>query len=90
MSCIKNIVRAHLEANKFHGLCNSSIECGCALEDFMPCDEPSHTECKPAYKWNKSQVDKRNHETDGQYISWCGDFDFLMFEDKPPEIEVKP
>ena len=33
---VREIVREYLVANGYDGLCND--ECGCDLDDFMPCD----------------------------------------------------
>jgi len=38
---LEEIIKAWLKENGYDGLCNTDIECGCAVEDFMPCGEPS-------------------------------------------------
>ena len=30
------------------GLCNTTCECGCGLEDFLPCGEGPYAECEAA------------------------------------------
>ena len=39
MMDLKDIIRDWLVTHKCDGLCNSDVECGCNLEDFMPCGE---------------------------------------------------
>ena len=34
---VEQIVREYLETNGYDGLFNENGECGCDLEDFMPC-----------------------------------------------------
>lgn len=36
-----DILRNWLEENGYDGLCLPDEECGCSLENFMPCGEPS-------------------------------------------------
>jgi hypothetical protein len=43
------IVREHLVAGGFDGLCLPDAECGCLLTDFHPCGE-SFGQCVPGYK----------------------------------------
>lgn len=45
---IKQIVTLYLIENKLDGLCNTS-ECGCHLDDIMPCDQPM-PDCVGGYK----------------------------------------
>ncbi|MFA6904120.1 MAG: hypothetical protein WC236_13675 [Gallionellaceae bacterium] len=55
---VKQITIAFLNAGGFDGLC--SAQCGCSLDDFMPCGgDRDISECKPAMK----------HVCDGK----CGD-----------------
>ena len=37
---LSEIVKIWLQENGYDGLCNPDIECGCAIEDLMPCGEP--------------------------------------------------
>ena len=46
---VKEIIEKYLKDNGFDGLCNSDSECGCDLEDLMPCDNECG-DCEPAYK----------------------------------------
>lgn len=62
---IKQIVSDWLKANGYDGLCDD--ECGCTLEDFMPCDEPRQS-CEPAYKQNETPAQS---------------YDFMMGTEKP-------
>ena len=36
---VKDIIRDWLVTHKCDGLCNMDVECGCKLDDFMPCGE---------------------------------------------------
>ena len=45
---VKEIIKAWLKEHKYEGLFNSDIECGCKLDDFMPCGEMSH-DCETGY-----------------------------------------
>lgn len=45
---IQEIIKIHLEQNGFDGLYNSAAECGCLLDDLMPCDHPAPT-CQAGY-----------------------------------------
>ena len=37
---LKEIVQAWLTDNGYDGLCDPDNECGCHIEDLMPCGEP--------------------------------------------------
>jgi hypothetical protein len=43
------IVGQWLVERGYDGLCLPLVECGCGLDDFMPCGEPG-TSCEAAYK----------------------------------------
>jgi len=49
---VKEIVKEYLEKNGFDGLCSEN--CGCGLDDFMPCgmfaNDSTVIGCTPAYK----------------------------------------
>lgn len=45
---VREIVLAHLKSIGADGLC--AYECGCGLDDFMPCDSPNIEKCVPARK----------------------------------------
>jgi hypothetical protein len=46
---IIEIVREHLRREGFDGLCYPDIDCGCVLDDFAPCGEPSLEYCRAGY-----------------------------------------
>ena len=45
---IKEIVEQYLRDNGYTGLCG--FECGCGLDNLMPCNAPDISECVAAYK----------------------------------------
>lgn len=45
---VREIVIAHLNAGGFDGLAGE--DCGCGLNDLMPCEEYRIADCKPAKK----------------------------------------
>jgi len=51
---IVEIISRYLSANKFDGLANENLECGCSLDDFIPCEGPSDS-CAAGHK--KMNVD---------------------------------
>lgn len=44
----QEIIKIYLENNGFDGLYNSTAECGCLLDDLMPCENPSPN-CQAGY-----------------------------------------
>jgi hypothetical protein len=47
---VAKIVREYLIKNSYDGLCNPDLECGCRLDDFMPCAYGSWCgDCIPGY-----------------------------------------
>jgi hypothetical protein len=48
MNC-KEIIIEYLKTHGFDGLCNPYGECGCGIDDLIPC-ECDISECSPAYK----------------------------------------
>ena len=46
---VREILVYWLKANGYDGLCNSDMECGCALGDLIPCDAPCD-KCEAAYE----------------------------------------
>lgn len=45
------IVKKHLQDNGYDGLVSDIGECGCFLDNLVPCGEPSNlVDCEPAYK----------------------------------------
>ena len=57
---VKNIVKKYLKDNGYDGLfCD---ECGCLLDELMPCDCTDITDCEPGYR----------HDTpDDPDCDWC-------------------
>jgi len=48
---VKEIVIKYLEQNKFSGLYNPEVPCGCEIDDLIPCQDDCFIyECKPGYK----------------------------------------
>jgi len=45
---METIVKKWLRAHGYDGLYNDWMECGCRLDEFMPCGEPG-TDCQAAY-----------------------------------------
>ncbi len=46
---VTDIIKAYLQAHGYDGLVSEYRECGCVLDDLVPCDQdPSH--CEPGYK----------------------------------------
>ena len=45
---VKEIVKDCLEKNGYDGLCSEN--CGCGLDDLMPCSGSETKNCQPAYK----------------------------------------
>ena len=46
---VRDIVTEWLAANGYDGLVSGDTECGCKLNDLVPCDSPFDT-CEPAYR----------------------------------------
>lgn len=47
---IEDIIKQYLKDNGFDGLCNPDLECGCGLDDLMPCGGEGVIDCEPAYR----------------------------------------
>ena len=47
---IEEIIIKYLQDNGFDGLCNPAVECGCGIDDCMPCGGEGVIDCQPAYK----------------------------------------
>jgi hypothetical protein len=66
---ICNIIESHLRANGFTGLYNTEINCGCEIDDLMPCGECEILrDCEPGYK--VPCTDKCEHEESFQEGDW--------------------
>lgn len=46
---VKSIIEKYLRDNGYDGLYSDDYECGCEVDDLMPCEEPG-IECRPGYK----------------------------------------
>jgi len=46
---LRAILKEYLEKNEYEGLVNVDLECGCSLEDLMPCDAPC-VNCEAGHK----------------------------------------
>lgn len=83
---IKTIVTRWLKKNKYDGLCLLEHECGCGLDDFMPCEPYWNCDCVPAYK--------RDRETCNRACEEHIDYDDCMGEcygpNKPEGKDNKP
>jgi hypothetical protein len=45
---VEDILKKYLSENGYDGFYNSDMECGCTLEDFMPCGQID-SECSASY-----------------------------------------
>lgn len=67
MTC-KDIIVAYLKTNGYDGLFSEYGECGCALDDLMPCGEYGR-DCQPGYRVPCPRE--------------CGDHNFHIQAEKP-------
>ena len=63
MKTVKEIIKEHLKAIGADGLCNTDGECGCGVDDFMPC-YACCGDCVPARK----EIAPADHEFAGEEI----------------------
>lgn len=47
---VEYLLHAILDVNGYDGLCNPTCECGCTLDDLMPCGHVHSTECVAGYE----------------------------------------
>lgn len=47
---LREIVETYLRQNGFDGLYNSWIECGCTVDDLMPCERADEVNCAAGYR----------------------------------------
>jgi hypothetical protein len=47
---VKEIVKKYLEDNGYGGLCNCEGDCGCTLDDLMPCYAEGVEHCQAGYR----------------------------------------
>lgn len=52
---VKEIVAEYLKSKKYDGLVLPDAECGCSLDDFIPCGEISD-ECQAGYKHKDNRI----------------------------------
>ena len=69
---LREYIEKGLKDDGYDGLYNEAIECGCGIDDLMPCqDAPScdgfPEECEPAYKVRKKQDLCKNLKCEVQY-----------------------
>lgn len=67
------LVKDWLLTNGYTGLC--SDECGCELDDLMPCDEPDPT-CEAAHKHYCAECPMNGdcgtqNEYGPNFVTWC-------------------
>ncbi|WP_165247517.1 DUF3310 domain-containing protein [Adlercreutzia sp. ZJ141] len=49
-TCVRDMVEQWLQENQYDGLSNPDSECGCGLDDLMPCRHVNPYECVCAYE----------------------------------------
>lgn len=54
---LETMIREYLQENGYDGLWDKH-ECGCILDDFMPCSEP-HLGCRAGYKVGELGIGKK-------------------------------
>ena len=68
MKTVFEIVKGYLIENKYDGLYNDLCgdECGCGIDDLMPCDYDCISKCTPAYKHEceKCEVEECEYRDD--------------------------
>lgn len=60
---VETMIRYHLEALGADGLCNPDEECGCGLDDLVPCECLNLKECKAA-RWYATKPGDENFDED--------------------------
>ena len=58
---VKTILIDFLKQHNYDGLLNADLECGCAIDDLIPCDF-NFSECEPAYKLECPCENEGEHE----------------------------
>jgi len=66
---VKTILIDFLKQHNYDGLLNADLECGCAIDDLIPCDF-NFSECEPAYKLECPCENEGEHEA-CEYKDWC-------------------
>lgn len=72
MSNLRKIIADYLRKNKYDGLCNLKLECGCGVDDLAPCGSPS-LDCESARAITLKE---------GEYIGDYGPGDMLYMRVK--------
>ncbi len=72
---VYDIVQKYLKDNGYDGL--YAEECGCILEDLMPCDGDCAFHCEPGYRMEKEEAARKG------YIFDYDDCDFIVTSEKP-------
>ncbi len=45
---VHEIITKYLQDNRYDGLCNDELDCGCIIDDLTPCG--GEMDCEPGYK----------------------------------------
>ncbi len=56
---VHDIVKKYLEDNGYDGLCTD--ECGCHIDDLMPCCQEGIISCEPGYAMSVEEAKLRGH-----------------------------
>jgi hypothetical protein len=65
MATVIEIVKAHLTANGFGGLVAPMGDCGCEIDDLVPCTSDC-SQCMPGYK----HMDPRHPDDPHSFAIW--------------------
>ena len=54
MKTVFDVVHSYIQNNryKYDGLVNDALECGCDIDDLMPCSDQDIARCELGYKCN--------------------------------------
>lgn len=61
---IRDIIVEHLRTNGFDGLWNADLECGCALDDLIPCMFDCTADCIAGYRIPCTCIENGVSDTD--------------------------
>ena len=56
---VEQLLKEKLEEEGFDGLFNFGGECGCAIDDLVPCENLC-LDCEFAYRWNCNGCEKKD------------------------------
>ena len=62
---VKEIIQAWLKTNGYDGLYHDYLECGCTIDDLMPCNS-CLDECEPGYDLGEGMIGRRQGINKGQ------------------------